>query len=77
LQAHGLFEDKINGRESGLPCLDRNPHEAISKRKRLVWTILVGDRVYFFTDEIVPVLVVGQVDQHPGGVDARVELASE
>lgn len=52
-------------------------HEAIGERKRGVSAILVGNRVDFFANKFVPVLVLAEVDEYPGSVDAGVELTSE
>jgi hypothetical protein len=77
LQSNSLFEHEVEGREFGFPRFHGNVHKAIDEWERSISAMAIGGGLDFFSDQLMPVIVVSQIKQHPRSVDSRVELACE
>jgi hypothetical protein len=77
LQANGLFEYEVNGWEFGLPRFHGDLHKAIDEWERGIGAMAIGGGLDFFSNQLMPVIIVSQIKQHPRSVDSRVELACE
>lgn len=77
LEADGLAQGEVDGRELGLPVVDGQGGEDLGDGLGRGGAVAGEGGVDLVPDAVVPLLVGREVDEEPGGVDAGVELAGE
>jgi hypothetical protein len=52
-------------------------HKAVDEREGRIGAVAISDGLCFFKNPVVPFLIFGQIEQHPCGVDSRIELTGK
>lgn len=77
IEAEGFAEANLNNRQLCLPLIDGDTGQDVFGSLARVEAMRSHEAVDFVASQAVPLLVLGQVAQYPGGVDAAIDEAGK